>query len=144
MRERFNAVARERLSQTDLQPELMLDAEAGLAELNDDTAAEILQLAPFGLDNPAPLFLVRNVEFRQPPEAFGREGEHLRLRLYSGEHCQFAKAWRFAARAPELTPGRFYDVALSVDSDSYSLKRGYAGWAVTVRDVRPAEEPVSN
>ena len=83
--------------------------------------------------------MVRDVELRQPPEVFGREGEHLRLRLYSGDACQFAKAWRFAPRAPELQPGRRVDVALTVDADSYSLKRGYAGWGVTVRDVRPAE-----
>jgi hypothetical protein len=31
------------------------------------------------------------------------------------------------------------DLALSIDQDLYSLKRGYAGWSATVQDVRPAE-----
>jgi single-stranded-DNA-specific exonuclease len=141
LRERFNAAAQKLLSKEDLLPELCIDAELRLQELNDNSDAEILQLAPFGLDNPAPLFVVRDVELRQMPEVFGREGEHLRLRLYSGDCCQFAKAWRFAARMPELEPGRHVDVVLTVDADSYSLKRGYAGWGVTVRDVRPAEAP---
>ncbi len=139
LRERFNAAAQKLLSKEDLLPELSIDAELRLQELNDNSATEILHLAPFGLDNPAPLFLVRGVELRQPPEVFGREGEHLRLRLYSGDYCQFAKAWRFADRVPELEPGRRVDVVLTVDADSYSLKRGYAGWGVTLRDVRPAE-----
>jgi hypothetical protein len=30
-------------------------------------------------------------------------------------------------------------VVFSADADVYGLKRGYAGWGVTVRDVRPAE-----
>jgi single-stranded-DNA-specific exonuclease len=139
LRERFNAAAQKLLTKDDMQPLFAIDAELRLDELNDASAGEILQLAPFGLENPAPLFVVRNVELRQPPEIFGREGEHVRLRLYSGDCCQFAKAWRFAARAPELEPGSRIDVVLSVDADSYGLKRGYAGWGVTVRDVRPAQ-----
>lgn len=139
LRERFNAAARKLLSKDDMRPQLSIDAELTLQELNDSSAAEILQLAPFGLENPAPLFMVRNVELRQPPEVFGREGEHLRFRIYSGECCQFAKAWRFAARAPELQPGSHVDVVLTVDADTYSLKRGYAGWGVTVRDVRATQ-----
>src|SRR5208283_3805467 len=139
LRQRFNAVAQERLSADDLRPEIEIDAELKLEELNDGSAGEVLQLAPFGLDNPPPLFLVRNVESRQPPEIFGRESEHLRLRFYSENSCQFAKAWRFADRAAELEPGRRVDVVLSIDADTYGLKRGYAGWGVTVRDIRPAE-----
>jgi single-stranded-DNA-specific exonuclease len=139
LRERFNAAARERLSKDDLQPEIRIDANLSLEELTAESAAEVLQLAPFGLDNPAPLFVVRGIELRQPPEPFGREGEHLRLRLYSGGVCQFAKAWRFSSRTAELQPGSRVDVAMSIDADSYSLKRGYAGWGATIRDVRPAE-----
>ena len=138
LRERFNAAAQKLLSKDDMQAQVSIDAELQLKELNDASAAEILQLAPFGLDNPAPLFLVRGVELRQPPELFGREGEHVRFRLYSGDCCQFAKAWRFASRTAELAPGSLVDVALTVDADSYGLKRGYAGWGVTVRDIRPA------
>jgi single-stranded-DNA-specific exonuclease len=137
LRQRFNAAAQKLLSKDDMQPQLDIDAELRLQELNDASAAEILQLAPFGLDNPAPLFMVRNVELRQAPEVFGREGEHVRFRLYSEDSCQFAKAWRFADRVPELAPGSRIDAVLSVDADSYGLKRGYAGWGVTVRDVRP-------
>jgi single-stranded-DNA-specific exonuclease len=139
LRARFNTVAHGRLTSEDLRAELLIDAEARLAELTDAATAEILQLAPFGLDNPAPLFLVKDVELRQAPEVFGREGEHLRLRLCDGGTCQFAKAWRFAPRAAEFAPGRRLDVVLSIDADAYSLKRGYAGWAATVRDVRPSE-----
>jgi single-stranded-DNA-specific exonuclease len=138
LRERFNAAARKLLSKDDMQPQLDIDAELRLLELNDASAAEILQLAPFGLDNPAPLFMVRDLELRQAPEIFGREGEHVRFRLYSGDSCQFAKAWRFADRASQLAPGSRVDVVLTVDADTYGLKRGYAGWGVTVRDVRPA------
>jgi single-stranded-DNA-specific exonuclease len=140
LRERFNAAALGHLTTEDLRAEWTIDAELKLEELTDASAGEILQLAPFGLDNPAPLFVVRDVELRQAPESFGRDGEHLRLRLCSGNTCQFAKAWRFAPRLAELAVGRRIDIVLSIDADTYSLKRGYAGWGATVRDIRAAGE----
>jgi single-stranded-DNA-specific exonuclease len=136
---RFNEQVLASLAGADLLPERELDAEARLEEINDGSAADVLNLAPFGLGNRAPLFLIRNLELRSAPEAFGREKDHLRLRLYSGENSLFAKAWRFAGRIEELRPGTRIDAAVSIDPDLFGAKRGYASWAATLKDVRPAE-----
>ncbi|MBL0157005.1 MAG: single-stranded-DNA-specific exonuclease RecJ [Bryobacterales bacterium] len=137
LRQRFNEYARIHLSDADMAPERALDAELSLEELTDHAAEEILHLAPFGLGNRAPLFLVRNAEIRQSPETFGKDRDHVRVRLYQGERCVFAKAWRFAARLEELQPGARVDVALSIEADSFSAKRGFAPWGSTIRDIRP-------
>ncbi len=139
LKQRFNDHAAAMLNAEDLAPERACDAELGLDELNDTSAGEILNLAPFGLGNRAPLFLARGVEIRQAPETFGKEREHVRVRLHQRERTLFAKAWRFAPRKDELKPGARVDVALSVDADPFSAKRGYAPWSATIRDVRPAE-----
>lgn len=139
LKRRFNDVVSSRLSQEDLAPERACDATLALSELNDTAADEILQLAPFGIGNRAPLFLVRDVEVRQAPELFGKEREHVRMRLHQGERWVFVKAWRFASRIEELRPGARLDVALSIDADSFSAKRGFAGWAATLRDARPVQ-----
>lgn len=137
LRQRFNDYARVTLTDEDMAPERALDAELSLDELTDRATEEILQLAPFGLNNRAPLFLLRNAEIRQTPETFGKERDHVRVRLYQGDRCVFAKAWRFAARLDELQPGTRVDVALSIEADPFSAKRGFAPWGCTIRDIRP-------
>lgn len=140
LEQRFNAYVRDALSDEELCPSRDFDACLSLAELTDSAAEQILQLAPFGLGNRAPLFYVPGVRLEQNAEVFGREGEHLRLRLPLGNGRPLvAKAWRFAERAQELSLGRTVDLALSIDADLFSLKRGYPGWSATVRDVRVAD-----
>ncbi len=136
--QRFAAGARARLSEEDLALELAIDAIVRPDELNDDAAAEILQLAPFGLANRAPILLMEGVEIRATPEAFGRDHDHLRLRLGNATRQFAAKAWKFAGRASELTPGTRVDAAVSIDEDPYSARRGYSPWSLTLKDVRPA------
>lgn len=138
LKRRFNDYARQALSDEDLAPERLVDAEATIEELNDAAVDEVLHLAPFGLGNRAPLFLLRGVEIRQAPEVFGKERDHLRVRLFQGTRALFAKAWRFAARLDEFQAGVRLDVALTVEADAFSAKRGYAPWSATIRDIRPS------
>ena len=58
------------------------------------------------------------------------------LRLKSQGLAFRAKAWNFAARAGELTPGARIDVAFHFEEDSYSANRGYAPWQIILNDVR--------
>jgi single-stranded-DNA-specific exonuclease len=139
LRDRFNVYARRVLSDHDLAPEVACDAEVSLEELTDASVDEVLHLAPFGLGNRSPLFLVRGAEVRQAPEYFGKDREHIRLRLFQGPSCLFAKAWRFASRAGALQPGARVDAAVTLEADPFSAKRGYAPWGATIREIRPAE-----
>jgi len=138
LRERFNEYAKRKLGQEGLEPERVLDAEISLNELNDAAVNEVLSLAPFGLGNRAPVFLVRDARLASAPEGFGKDKDHLRL-LFArdGASPVQMKAWRFAARAAELRMDARVDLALTVESDSYSAQRGGPGWSATVRDIRP-------
>jgi single-stranded-DNA-specific exonuclease len=49
------------LSQEDLVPELLMDAELSPIELNSELLGFIEQLKPFGMGNSEPLFLIRNL-----------------------------------------------------------------------------------
>lgn len=137
-RAHFNGIARSLLSEDDLRPVRELDAAMSLEELDDQTADEILGLAPFGLGNRAPTFLLRDAEIRTPPEPLGRDGKHLRFFVHQGERRLFLKAWRMADRAPLLQPGTRLDLAVSIEADSYGRKRGFAPWGATVQDFRRA------
>lgn len=139
LEERFNGVARAWLAEEDLEPELSLDAELGLEELNEKAAGEVLALAPFGHGNRQPLFLVRGAEVRQA-EGFGKSGEHVRARLWQGERSLFVKAWRSSARLEELREGARIDAAITIEEDAWSARRGFAPWSAVMRDFRAAQE----
>jgi single-stranded-DNA-specific exonuclease len=135
-RERFQAFAATRLTVEDFEPEIEIDAEIGFDEVTDQTIAEVLNLAPFGFGNAPPTLVVRGVEVAAPPDI--KNEKHLFLRLKSQGKVLRAKAWNFAERAAEFTPGTPIDVALQFEDDAYSAARGYAPWQTIVRDVKPA------
>ena len=57
-----------------------IDVEIGLDRVNWDTYREIEQLAPFGVGNPKPVFLFKNVQISAMKE-FGKAKNHLELTL---------------------------------------------------------------
>ena len=135
-RSRFQAYAATRLTIDDFEPEIEIDAEIGFDEVTDQTIGEVLNLAPFGFGNAPPTLVVRGVEVMAPPDI--KNDKHLFLRLKSQGKILRAKAWNFAERAAEFTPGTLIDVALQFEDDAYSAARGYAPWQTIVRDVKPA------
>ncbi|MCS6924825.1 MAG: DHH family phosphoesterase, partial [Candidatus Binatia bacterium] len=62
--DRFEGVARERLSAEDLVPTLEVDAELDLAALEEQTIEDVRKLEPHGQGNPEPVFLARDVAVR--------------------------------------------------------------------------------
>jgi single-stranded-DNA-specific exonuclease len=133
-RTRFNAYASAKLTPEDLRPQIAIDAEVELHELNHASAASLLSLAPFGYGNPAPVVTARAIQLHQPPTIL--KEKHLRFRASQHGHDLMMKAWNFAARLDELQPGPLYDLAFTIEDDAYSAARGYAPWQATLRDFR--------
>ncbi|MDZ4284507.1 MAG: single-stranded-DNA-specific exonuclease RecJ, partial [Patescibacteria group bacterium] len=57
-----------------------VDAELSLADLSWETYREIAALAPFGIGNPKPLFVLRDLTITRV-RTFGRDGGHLEIRF---------------------------------------------------------------
>jgi single-stranded-DNA-specific exonuclease len=141
LRERFNLHARTVLSGEDLIPERRIDAVVRAGELNDQAAADLLLLEPFGLGNRAPVLLLERAELRAAPDAFGREGAHLRLRLFQNGTVLFVKGFNMGPQMAHLRPGVTLDAAVVIEPDAYGQKRGFAGWAAHLCDFRLAGGP---
>ena len=99
-----------------------IDAVLEFADLNERSVAEVLNLAPFGCGNPAPLFVALDVEVAGRP-AIMKE-KHLRVMLRKNGRTLMLKAWNFAERAAEFQPGGRVDVAFTLEDDSYAAARG--------------------
>jgi single-stranded-DNA-specific exonuclease len=135
-RERFNQYASERLTPSDFQPQLAIDAVLTLTELNDETAAELLALAPFGFGNPAPVLAVESVDVASQPVIV--KEKHARVHLRQNGRNLMMKAWNFAERCGEMPAGARVDAALCLEEDAYAIRRGWPGWCAVLKDVRPA------
>lgn len=135
-RDRLNQYAAQRLTPEDLQPTLDVDGVVRFTDLNDESAAEILALAPFGFGNPAPVFAARSAEVSGPVDVFSEK--HLNVRLRQNGRIYRATAFNFADRAFEMEAQSVLDVAVAVEDDAHSAARGYSPWRLVLKDVRPA------
>lgn len=130
-RQRFSAYAAARLSPEDFRPQVEVDAELSLDDLGPALFEQIEQLAPFGSENDAPVFLVRGCEIPAAPQI--KKEQHVFFHVRQGRRVHQVKAWRFAERAPEIFAGARLDIAFTIEQDRYD------GWSLTLDDLRPAE-----
>lgn len=68
LKERLEQLASEKLTDFDLQPKFMLDAEVRLSDLNKKFILDLNYLEPFGHQNAKPLFWIKNVVLVQKPK----------------------------------------------------------------------------
>jgi single-stranded-DNA-specific exonuclease len=83
LEERLVELATEQLGHLELRPEIVIDAELPLTAFSGDTFNLIRNLSPFGVGNPQPAFLTRQVDVIECRN-FGNQGEWLRLKLRQG------------------------------------------------------------
>ena len=112
--EQFRSVARDLLSDDDLQPRLRLDHEINFAELNSDFLSWHEMLQPFGNGNTQPLFFARGVESVSPPRLVGEN--HLALVLRQHNHQRRAI---FFGAAQDSLPPQPWDIAFRIRPDEY-------------------------
>ncbi|NLX83115.1 MAG: single-stranded-DNA-specific exonuclease RecJ [Clostridiales bacterium] len=75
---RFDEAVKRQLGEGDLIPETEYDTSLPLSQVNLDTVSLLDQLAPFGMGNPSPVFLMENLQL-VTARAVGSEGAHLKL-----------------------------------------------------------------
>jgi single-stranded-DNA-specific exonuclease len=139
-RRRFQAFAQTRLTADEMRPQYAADLEASFAEFHTRSVNDIFTLAPFGFGNPAPVFFTANVETAGPVRPLGNSGKHLRVPLRHQGRMMLFNAWNFADRLALFETGNRLDVLFTVDDDPMSRARGYDGWTLSLKDVRPVAE----
>ncbi|MFA6415901.1 MAG: single-stranded-DNA-specific exonuclease RecJ [Candidatus Paceibacterota bacterium] len=72
--------ALEKIPQTEVEAIIIAEAELTIDDINRQTADEVLSLAPFGVGNPKPIFLLRDLSLTEV-KSFGNGGLHLELKF---------------------------------------------------------------
>jgi single-stranded-DNA-specific exonuclease len=132
---RFNEVARSLLAPEDLVPEIRVDLEVNIDGINEWLESLFRHFEPFGIGNPSPVLLARNVTLSAPPKVVGKDG--LKLVLDTGTGSLEALGWGLAPRASEFHAGTKVDVAFRLERDEY---RGESYLQARIADVRAACE----
>ena len=133
---RLTALAGERLDAVDLQPVLDIDAVIPLAALTPDLQAWLNRLEPFGVGNPQPRFLTRNLPV-SAIRTMGDRGQHLRFQVRQGRHSYTVLAFNRAEEwMPHLSaPDAAIDLVYSLNADTW---QGVKRLNLLAADLRPA------
>jgi single-stranded DNA-specific DHH superfamily exonuclease len=96
--------------------------------------ARIERLAPFGRSNRAPAVRLASVRISAEPRVFGKQGDHLELRVTDGKGA-FLRAtwWRSVEHREVLCKGAVVDLVVEPKFDNY---RGSREVIAAVKDAR--------
>ncbi len=130
---RLTCIATEQLEGMPLEQALNVDAEIELQDI-DATLLDLLQqLEPFGVANPKPIFVTRNLEVREV-WTMGALGQHLKLLVGNGHRQFMALAFNRAEEWEETTSR--VDLAYAISKDTW---RGKEQINLILADFRPSE-----
>lgn len=73
LRRRLSERVRTLLTPEDLQPKIMVDAQLRLGDVSKKLMSDLRYMEPFGNENPAPTFYVRDLSLVQPPQVLKEE-----------------------------------------------------------------------
>jgi len=129
LRDRLQLCARARLTPEDMQPCVEIDAVLDVADINEDLHHTLQRIAPFGMDNPRPLFALRGALLNGPPQLW--KEKHMKLAIKQGNRTMVMKGFGMGERASEWQAGDTVDAAFEIERDLY-----FGGLSVLLRDAR--------
>lgn len=129
---RFNAIAQSMLRPEDLVPEVTIDLEVAIERADENLEKMLKHFEPFGVGNPTPVLVARQVALAAPPRLVGKDG--LKLRLSTGAGELEAIGWGFAHRVAEFDTATPVDIAFRLERDEY---KGHSRLQARIADIYP-------
>lgn len=112
----FEEECRNRLSGVDLNPYAEADTEVELSDITVQLVDELKRFAPFGMANPSPVFLTKNLKVNDLREL---KSMHLKATLSAGKHNIAGMLWRQVAH-PALIKGKNVHIAYKPDYNNFN------------------------
>jgi single-stranded-DNA-specific exonuclease len=147
LRAQIDNYARSRMSLSDFEPLLKIDAELALDSVTPDLFAAVQKFAPFGAGNHEPVFCSRAARLTAPFKVL--KEKHIRMKLSPGQSASAngwrrsltynATGWRLAERAQQekLLPGDILDIAYTVGFNDHP---DFGGLELSLRDFKSLEK----
>lgn len=129
--DRFKEECRGRLLNIETEPFVDADAEITFDDLNLDLCDELQGFAPFGLGNPTPILLVKDVKVL---EIVTLKKAHLKIIFTDGKRHFTGMFWRVTSH-PALRSGATVNVAFKLDKNSFNGRVDLQGTIQAVESV---------
>lgn len=134
-RTKFAQCVQARMKPEEMVPELEVDMEVKLGDITFDLLDSLDLLAPYGYENPRPIFVTRNVEALRP-SLVGKN--HLKLLFTDGSDTIDAIGFDMADALKLIRkPGTKVDVAYRPQINTF---RGNSALQLQIEDIRLSEE----
>ena len=124
----FVAIANETLGDDQLRKKVSADVEAEFSQLDFDLVNELMRFAPFGVGNPSPVLVTRDVNV----ESVSTLGDkHLKVRFSQERFFLTALGWGFQGH-PHLQKGLRVNIAYQPEINTY---QGVSSVQLNLREV---------
>lgn len=137
-RRKINEYAEKCLTESDLQPCIEADCELESSDVTMEQANELYYLEPFGVSNPEPLFVLKNVLLCDTAVVGG--GKHTRLTLKIGSANVCAMCFKRTLEELSLYSGDIVDVMFNLEINEF---RNQKSVQLIVRDIRLTEKQMN-
>ena len=125
----LNQTIDEMLNGKKLRPSLDVDLELAIDEVDTSLVEEISKLEPFGMSNPSPTFVVKNLVLKEK-KLMGSTKEHLKL-IVEGQHGNIDCVWWSRGDIPLLAGDKF-DAAFAPQLNTFN---GVTNVQLMLKDV---------
>lgn len=134
---RFEQIVNETIEDTMLIPEIKIDAELRVRDVNNNFYNIIKQFAPFGPGNMKPVFLIRGLSDAGWTSVVGNKHLRLYLRHESSSVVLKGIAYNMADSLAEVKSGKRFDVCFTIEENIYN---GAATLQLNVKDMKESED----
>ena len=132
---RFEDYVASTITEDQMIPQITVDREILLSQIKPRFFRVLKQFDPFGPENPAPVFIARNVYDTGKSRPVGRSWEHIKLSITDGQPGSGeieAIAFNMGHLFTEIHNGRPFDLCFSIEENVY---RGVSSIQLMVRDI---------
>lgn len=120
-RNRLKKIAEEKISKDMTAKKINIDCELKISNINRKTYNDLMMLEPFGALNPAPVFLIKDVEFTEI-NFIGQTEEHLKLKVCQNGISVTALFWNGAKYRDLMQYKRKFDVLFNIELNRDSVQ----------------------
>ncbi len=135
---RFEEYVNEHILDSQIQPELNIDGLLDFKDISHRFYIDLRKFAPFGPDNPKPLFATEHVYDYGTSKVVGHHQEHIKLELVDNKSSNVVSGIAFgqSSQARFIKSKRAFDICYSLEENTH--KRGEV--QLQIEDIRPSEE----
>ena len=133
----FEAYVEDHIKEEQTVATLNIDAEIDFKEITPKFHHDLKRFAPFGPENPKPLFCTHNVFDYGTSKVVGRGQEHIKLELVDNKSNNIMSGIAFgqSASARYIKSRRSFDIAYTIEDNTYH----HGATQLQIEDIRTAK-----